>query len=213
MQDHLSTNQIVLITKNFIFENFILKNFIFRKFCQILFDFISFLFNLKKKNSKNFVMNSVHEPGSRTMSKNLTPEKYRVKPGQKQAECTKCTALASLPAQAAHLGHPPAAPPPRALVPPAPHGPVSLLPRAPATPVVCAPRVPSACPASTAYCNTQQCIAIQFFFFSEYNLGSSPKTVLHQQIFFSIPLISSYWKNSEKYLYIYIFFHFSKILK
>ena len=30
-------------------------------------------------------MNSVHESGSRTISKNLTPEKYRVKPGQKQA--------------------------------------------------------------------------------------------------------------------------------
>ena len=37
-------------------------------------------------------MNSVHEPGSRTMSKNLTQEKYRVEPGQKQAECTECTA-------------------------------------------------------------------------------------------------------------------------
>ena len=32
-------------------------------------------------------MNSVHEPDSRTMSKNLTQEKYRVKSGQKQAEC------------------------------------------------------------------------------------------------------------------------------
>ena len=38
-------------------------------------------------------MNSVHEPGSRTMSKNLTQEKYRVKSGQKQAECTECTTL------------------------------------------------------------------------------------------------------------------------
>ena len=36
-------------------------------------------------------MNSVHEPGSQTMSKNLTPEKYQVKPGKKQAECTECT--------------------------------------------------------------------------------------------------------------------------
>ena len=38
-------------------------------------------------------MNSVHELGSRTMSKNLTQEKYRVKPGQKQVECTECTAF------------------------------------------------------------------------------------------------------------------------
>ena len=38
-------------------------------------------------------MNSVHEPGSRTMSKNLTQEKYRVKTSQKQAKCTECTAL------------------------------------------------------------------------------------------------------------------------
>ena len=38
-------------------------------------------------------MNSVHEPDSRTMSKNLTQEKYRVKSGQKQAECTECTDL------------------------------------------------------------------------------------------------------------------------
>ena len=46
-------------------------------------------------------MNSIHEPASRTMSKNLTQEKYRVEPGQKQAEHTKCTALASPRAQAA----------------------------------------------------------------------------------------------------------------
>ena len=44
-------------------------------------------------------MNSVHESSSRTMSKNLTPEKYLVKPGQKQAECTKCTTLAKPRAQ------------------------------------------------------------------------------------------------------------------
>ena len=98
MKDHLSTNQIVLITKTFILENFIYENFIIRKFCQILFDFISFLFNFKIFIfffEFFFVMNSVHEPGSRTMSKNLTPKKYRVKLGQKQAKCTKCTALAS----------------------------------------------------------------------------------------------------------------------
>ena len=37
-------------------------------------------------------MNSVHEPGSRTMFKNFDSGKYRVKPGKKQAECTECTA-------------------------------------------------------------------------------------------------------------------------
>ena len=37
-------------------------------------------------------MNSVHEPGSRTMFKNFDSGKYRVEPGQKQAECTKCIA-------------------------------------------------------------------------------------------------------------------------
>ena len=37
-------------------------------------------------------MNSVHKLGSRIMSKNLTQEKYRVELGQKQAECTECTA-------------------------------------------------------------------------------------------------------------------------
>ena len=46
-------------------------------------------------------MNSVHEPSSRTMSKYFDSGKYRVEPGQKQAECTKCTALASPGAQAA----------------------------------------------------------------------------------------------------------------
>ena len=36
-------------------------------------------------------MNSVHELGSRTMSKKFDSGKYRVEPGQKQAECTECT--------------------------------------------------------------------------------------------------------------------------
>ena len=37
-------------------------------------------------------MNSVHEPGSRTMSKKFDSGKYRVEPSQKQVECTECTA-------------------------------------------------------------------------------------------------------------------------
>ena len=68
-------------------------------------------------------MNNVHEPGSRTMSKNLTQEKYRVKPGRKQAKCTECIALASLHAQVArpalrsHAPRVPRAPLPRPLRP------------------------------------------------------------------------------------------------
>ena len=44
--------------------------FYFSKFCLNLFDFILFLFNLINFFLKKFVMNSVHELGSRTMSKN-----------------------------------------------------------------------------------------------------------------------------------------------
>ena len=78
-------------------------------------------------------MNSVHEPGSRTMSKNLTQEQYCVKPGKKQAECTKCTALASPRAQVEHP-----APVPRAIRPP-----LRLLPRAFRVPAAApAPRTP-----------------------------------------------------------------------
>ena len=57
--------------QNFIFKNFIFEIFIFLKFYQILFYFILFLFNLINIFFlENFVMKSVHEPGSRTMSKN-----------------------------------------------------------------------------------------------------------------------------------------------
>ena len=61
-------------------------------------------------------MNSVHEPGSRTMSKKFDSGKYRVEPGQKQAECTECTAQ-SQPARPARPA--PACRPPRAFAPPA----------------------------------------------------------------------------------------------
>ena len=37
-------------------------------------------------------MNSVHEPGSRTMSKKFDSGKYRVKTDRKWAKCTECTA-------------------------------------------------------------------------------------------------------------------------
>ena len=71
--------------RNFIFENFIFENFIFRKFYQNLFDFISFYLNLILKISKNFVMNSVHEPGSNGDSKTSPSRKNQVK---NQAKCT-----------------------------------------------------------------------------------------------------------------------------
>ena len=67
-------------------------------------------------------MNSVHELDSRTMSKNLTHEKYRVKLGQKQAECTECTALGQ-----------PARPAPRPRAPRLRPAPVPRPPRAPPT--------------------------------------------------------------------------------
>ena len=53
-----------------------IENFIFLKFYQILFDFI---LNLKKKYFENFyfTMNNVHL---------VTPEKYRVEPGQKLSQ-------------------------------------------------------------------------------------------------------------------------------
>ena len=104
-------------------------------------------------------MNSVHEPGSRTMSKKFDSGKYRVEPGQKQAECTECTAQGQLTrpgraprAQAARL-----APRPRACRPasPAPRARAccSALPRAALAcrtrcerlrPSACAPPAPRA---------------------------------------------------------------------
>ena len=48
-------------------------------------------------------MNSVHEPGSRTMSKNLTQEKYRVEPGQKIGRVHQVHS----PGQPARPGHSP----------------------------------------------------------------------------------------------------------
>ena len=58
MQDHLSNilNQIYQ-QKFYVFENFI-----FSKFCPILFDFCFFYLIKNIFFSKNFVMNSVHEP-------------------------------------------------------------------------------------------------------------------------------------------------------
>ena len=85
-------------------HNFIFENLIFRKFCLILIDFILFLFNLINilflfLFLENFVMNSVHEPGSRIMSKNglrnSTESKNQVK--------TKPSARAP---KLAQLGHP-----------------------------------------------------------------------------------------------------------
>ena len=69
-------------------------------------------------------MNSVHEPGSRTMSKNLTQEKYQVEPGQKQAECTECTVQS----QPTRPGH--ARPVPSACLPRAQRGPLTCAPPA-----------------------------------------------------------------------------------
>ena len=85
-------------------------------------------------------MNSVHEPGSRTMSKNLTQEKYRVELGQKQVKCTKCTALASPRAQ--RLGCEP-----RATLPRPPRACCRLL-CAPASPLLPAPVHPCRPPAA-----------------------------------------------------------------
>ena len=143
---------------NFIFENFIFENFIFRNF----FKFYLILFKFKFFFSKKFAMNSVHEPGSRTMSKNLTQEKYRVKSGKKQAEYTECTTLS----QAAHPAlrpRAPRAPAARAYraaaaCPARPAWGLLRLPRAPATPAACspprraraccAPNSPAACPSA-----------------------------------------------------------------
>ena len=47
-------------------------------------------------------------------------------------------------------------------------------------------------------------LAIQFFFFSQYNLGSSPKTVFALHFFF---LCSNHWKI-QKIIHLYFFFHF-----
>ena len=69
-------------------------------------------------------MNSVHEPGSRTMSKILTQEKYRVNPSRKQAKCTEYTALASPSAQTAR-------PAPRPRAPRAPRAPAAARPLLP----------------------------------------------------------------------------------
>ena len=87
-------------------------------------------------------MNRVHNQ----CSKNLTQEKYRVEPGQKQVKCTECTALASPRAQA---GSP--APMPRMLrapsrafaAPPARLLPLAPRARAPAAPRARAPVLPS----------------------------------------------------------------------
>ena len=80
-------------------------------------------------------MNSVHESGSRTMSKNLTQEKYRVKSSQKQAECTECPALGQPARPLAPRAPAPAACAPRALQLPTRPAPRAL----PAAAPVCAP--------------------------------------------------------------------------
>ena len=92
-------------------------------------------------------MNSVHEPGSRTMSKNLTQKKYRVKSGQKQAECTECTALGQ-PARLPSPRRAPAAPLPRSpRAPCAPAHCLRVVPArlAPTAPLPRAPRAPAPC--------------------------------------------------------------------
>ena len=118
-------------------------------------------------------MNSVHEPGSRTMSKNLTSEKYRVKPGQKQAACTECTASwpsstpgsvrparPSLPV--ARATRAPASPEPRA--PTRPEGPALPRPSAPA---------PAPSPTSTQMGSSpfQVSTPPNFFFFLSSSFG------------------------------------------
>ena len=106
-------------------------------------------------------MNNVHEPGSRIMSENLTQEKYRVKPGQKQAECTECTAFG----QPACPGREQAAQPalPRALRPPS--SPAHLPPRAPAAPTgpycVRAPAAHCLTPHASATCAPTRALRAQ----------------------------------------------------
>ena len=121
-------------------------------------------------------MNSVHEPGSRTMSKNLTQEKYRVEQGQKQVGRTECTAK-SQPACPGRARPAPAcrarparlrpacrAPLPR-MMPPAPHARVPAAPRARGLSFLAAPaRAPSACPTcaqSPAPCRLVPCTPSQ----------------------------------------------------
>ena len=168
-------------------------------------------------------MNSVHEPGSRTMSKNLTPEKYRVKPGQKQAECTKCTALANPRTQAARPAPRPRAPRTPAVVRslcPVPARPCPARQR----PATCrarsrSPRSPSAqlraqrpllrlpnqhylLQYTTIYCNTKK----KKFHNITWAVAQK-RFCTNNFFFFSIPLISNYWKNSEK-IFIHFFFSF-----
>ena len=122
-------------------------------------------------------MNSVHEPGSRTMSKNLTQEKYQVKSGQKQVECTKCTALGqpARPCRALPCACRASAPPLRpALTRPAA---CSARPRAHDP---CAPYAPNACPACAQrrvvawLAVSQPCVTTQ---------SSSPLSLLSQYNF------------------------------
>ena len=88
-------------------------------------------------------MNSFHELGSRTMSKNLTQEKYRVKPSQKQAECTAQSQPARpAPACRAPCAHPAPAP----LLPHTPRACRCLL-RTPARPLRPTPSRPVSCSA------------------------------------------------------------------
>ena len=85
-------------------------------------------------------MNSVHEPGSRTMSKKFDSGKYRVEPGQKQAECTECIAQGqpAHPGRAQRPGHVPAA---QSALPRTLRARPRLLPRAPRASLPC----PRAC--------------------------------------------------------------------
>ena len=128
-------------------------------------------------------MNSVHEPGSRTMSKNPTQEKYRVKSGQKQAECTECTALgqAVCPLGSARPCAPCArAPAARLLLPARPAG-ARAVPARPAC-VPCAPSVPS-------------CLAtIQYFVLQPNSSQTSCNTpsVLQYKILPSLPPLPQY---------------------
>ena len=89
-------------------------------------------------------MNTVHEPGSRTMSKNLTPEKYRVKPGQKQVACTECTT--SWPSSTPSRAGPACLSLPAAQAPRAP----ACLSRGPRAPVLKCPSVCACLPAAPA---------------------------------------------------------------
>ena len=131
-------------------------------------------------------MNRVHE---QCPKKNFDSGKYRVEPGQKQAECTECTAQGQPARPAPSQPCPARSARARACLPRAPRAPA-------ARPGACAPTAPHACClAYLLYCNTilmshntNWAVALQ-------NFCTKKNLFFIINDFFLFSFISKNWKN------------------